>query len=257
MKIILALVLFVSFAYNSKSQTIDLSTWKQDSLPTGKRLNSANLSSNSWIFVRKENKLLIEEDDFKREKGDDLPFTKEFITKNLKEIEGNRFVKQVEKGFLIGLNHGEFGGGLLFVSNDGLTSYKIGTSLRIRNIFEWNSRIYAIEGLAHMGSSNGQIIEIFKEDSSWKYKTLSKLIEAPAIIAKKNNQQIIITSQYILRLTSNLEIEEILKSPFNWGMLYPSSIHFEKKALFLAMRQGILKIEDFETTPKYKWYIKE
>ncbi|GEO02542.1 hypothetical protein AAE02nite_02060 [Adhaeribacter aerolatus] len=257
MRIIFVLVLIISFAHNSKSQTLDFSTWKQDSLPTGKRLSYANLSSNNWIFVKKGNKVIIEENNFKSDKGDELPFTKEFIAKNLEEIEGNRFVKEVEKGFLIGLNHGEFGGGLLFVSNDGLTSYKIGEFLRIKDIFEWNSRIYAIEGLAHLGSSNGQIIEIFKENGSWKYKTLSKLIEAPALIAKANNQQIIITSQYILRLTANLEIEEILKAPFYWGVLYPSSIHIENKTLYLAMRQGVLEIENFETTPKYRWYIKK
>ncbi|MBB6609961.1 hypothetical protein H7F15_02835 [Pontibacter sp. Tf4] len=257
MRTILTFVLFISLAYSSKSQTIDLSAWKQDSLPTGERLYSANQSSNNWTFVKKGNKILIEENDFKPEKGDNLPFTQEFIEKHLEEIKGNRFVKSVEGGYLVGLNRGEFGGGLLFVSDDGLTTYIIGRFLRIKEIFELDSKVYAIEGLAHLGSQTGQIIEIFKGDGIWKYKTLSKLSETPALIAKKDNQPIIITSQYILRLNSNLEIEEILKSPFYWGMLYPSSIHFENKDIYLAMRKGILKIEDFETAPKYRWFVKK
>jgi len=127
-------------------------------------------------------------------------------------------------------------------------------SLRIKEIFELNSKIYAIEGIAHIGIDYGQVIEIYK-DTIWEYKTVNKLIESPIITAKYRKEQIIVTSQYILKMTENEQIEQILKSPFNWGFLYPSSLFFEKNDIYLSMRQGILKIESFMTNPKYEWYL--
>lgn len=178
------------------------------------------------------------------------------MKKNLKQLKWKRYVKKVDGGYIVGLNGGEFGGGLLFVSADGMSSYEVGGLLRIRDIFEWNSKIYALEGIAHLGMSRGRILEIYN-DKVWKYKTIKVLEEAPSVVAKGDKQLVLATSQYLYRLTEDLQVEEILKAPFYWGILYPSSIHIDRESIYLAMRQGILKIENFQTSPTYKWYIKE
>lgn len=237
------------------AQAPDLTNWKIDTLPTGNRIYPANHSQDNWIFSNKGEKWKIVKNDFRREKGDSLPFTPDFIDKNLKEIKGNRFVKQTPGGYLVGLNKGEFGGGLYFIKTDGLDGYEMAGYLNIRSIFEYNSKYFAIEGLAHLGGQRGQIIEIYKEDTVWKYKSLTKLIEAPALITDYYNDKIIVTSQYILKFGEDFKVSEVLKSPIYWGMLYPSSILIDKNDLYLAMRHGVLKIKTFDSTPEYEWYI--
>ena len=100
-----------------------------------------------------------------------------------------------------------------------------------------------------------QIIEIFKEDKLWRHKSITRLVEAPALIADYGKEKIIITSQYILKFGQDFKITEILKSPMYWGMLYPSSIIVDKNDVYLAMRKGVLKIKAFNTLPEYEWYV--
>jgi len=246
----------------SYCQSIDLTKWKKDVLPISDVYDSisncwynpANVSKDNWIFKVIENRVEIVKNDFKQGKGDVLPFGQDFISTNLPMIKGNRFVKKVSDGYIVGINRGEFGGGLFFISQNGLENYQIAGYLRIKEIFEFNSRIYAIEGVAHLGSNYGKVIEIYK-DTMWKCKIVSDLIEAPILTAKYKKEQIIVTSQYILKMTKNGQIEQILQSPFFWGALYPSSFFIEKNDIYLAMRQGILKIKYFTKNPIYEWYL--
>jgi len=249
------LIFFLTLYNFSEAQVPDLTNWKLDTIPTGDRIYPANHSQDNWIFFKSGDKWEVVRNSFKREKGDSFPFSAEFIDKNLKEIKGNRFVKKTSDGYLVGLNKGEFGGGLYFIKPDGLDGYEMARYSNIHNIFEYQSKYFAIEGLAHLGGQRGQIIELFKVDTVWKYKSLTSLIEAPALITDFKNEKIIITSQYILKLGKDLKVTEVLKSPMYWGMLYPSSILVDNNSIYLAMRQGVLKIKTFDTHPEYEWYI--
>ena len=254
-KILATMFLLILCNLSQAQQIPDLTNWKLDAFPVGDSLNTANHSPNNWVFIEKDGRWLIEQNTYKQERGDRFPFTMDFIDKNLKELKGKRSVKKTPDGFLVGVNKGEFGGGLYFVENDGLNGYEMGKFLNIRLIFEYNARYFSLEGLSHLSVQRGQIIEIYKEDKFWKYKPLTQLIEAPALIADYNKEKIILTSQHILKFGQDFKVTEILKSPFYWGVLYPSSMIVDNNDVYIAMRKGILKIKAFDTSPEYEWYI--
>ena len=246
---------FVLNADLTVSKTIDLSRWKIEPLPIEiDRIQDANHSDNNWRFLVEENRLLVIQDNSREKSQNSLPFSDEFTAKNQRLFYGKRRVKKVDNGFLVGLNHGEFGGGLVFVSDNESEVYDFGERLRIRKFFEFDSKIYAIEGLSHLGSSKGQIIEIYKDDI-WIYKTVVKLDETPILIAKLEDYFIIVTDENLLKLTKNLKIEQILNAPISWNVLYPTSIYIDAEDLLIAMRKGLLKIENFLTNPKFSWYV--
>jgi hypothetical protein len=251
----ITIILFAFCSY-CKAQSPNLNNWKLDTLPTDNRIYAANNSPNNWTFIKKMGKWEIIQNPYNKAKGDSLPFTQEFIEKNLKKIKGNRYIKKIKDGYLVGLNRGEFGGGLYFINPNGLYGYEIAPYLRINKIFEYKKKYFAIEGLAHLGGNSGQIIEIFKKDTFWQYKSFRDLVESPALITDYKNEKIIVTSQYILKFGKNFKVKQILKSPIYWGMLYPSAILIDNNTdIYLAMRKGILKIKAFTTKPEYEWYV--
>ncbi|RZJ78918.1 MAG: hypothetical protein EOO20_27360 [Chryseobacterium sp.] len=128
-------------------------------------------------------------------------------------------------------------------------------SLNIRNIFEYQNKYFALEGLAHLGAHSGQIIQIFKTGTVWEYKPFEKLTEAPALIVDYKNEKLIVTSEYILKFGTDLKVTQVLKAPFYWGMRYPSSILVDNNEIYLAMRHGVLKTKTFDTSPAYEWYV--
>lgn len=235
------------------SQAPDLSDWKIDTL-NSQNVGIAIHSKDNWVFVKKENQTVIEQNQYRSHKGDSLPFRKDFIEKKLNAYLSNYFVKSVKKGYLIGIDNGEFGGGLFFISRSGESSYKIDGFQRIEEIFEFGSKFYATSGLSHFVTNYGYILEL-SLDETWQISTKVELPEEPDILIHRNNSLFIVTSQFILRVDKGMNIYKVLKSPVYWGILYPSSAIIDDKDIFIAMRKGIMKIEDFETDPNYQWYI--
>lgn len=232
------------------AQIPDISGWRQDSIPQGTVLNKANNSMQDWTFQNIDGRWQVVRNEYKREKGDAFLFG----ATSRKELQGNRFVLKVDDGYLVGMNHGEYGGGLYFIDSLGRNFYEIAGRMNIVEIFHYNNKLFAIEGLAHLGGQRGQVLELYK-DNTWQWKSLTRLVEAPLMLFDYSGEKYIVTSQYILRFSRSFKVTEVLKSPFYWGILYPSAALVNEKDLYLAMRRGVLKIETFDSIPKFKWYL--
>jgi hypothetical protein len=127
----------------------------------------------------------------------------------------------------------------------------------VKDIFEFNNKIYVTRGLAHLIDGNGGLFEVVYKNGKWNYKFISKLPGTPDITFEENNSLYIITTQHILRYDKNGKMTMLLKSPFYWGYLYPTNSFIKNNDIYLAMRKGILIIRDFESKPKYEWYLKK
>lgn len=233
----------------SLAQAPNLTNWKIDTMPVGDLIYKANQSKNDWVFVQSGGIWDIIQNPYNKHKGDSLPFSKKFMNKKFKHFERRKFVKKTSDGYLIGFTNGELSGDLYFIDLKGHSVYEIQKGLTINHFFEYQSKIYAIEGL-----NFGKIIEIFKDNGIWKTQSVSNLYDIPKLITDHNNEKLIVGNQYIFKFGKDLKPIEILKSPFYWGMLYPSSILIDNENLYLSMRQGVLKIKKFDTNPTHEWF---
>jgi hypothetical protein len=94
--ITLIVLLFFQFG---KSQIIDLSEWKIDSLPlTMKELSEANKSKLHWSFNSLNDTVRIVKNTYTRINGDTLPFPIDSV----KNISGTKYIKTVFNGYLVG-----------------------------------------------------------------------------------------------------------------------------------------------------------
>lgn len=237
-------------------QDYELEDFKTDSIPTRENIWKANHSKESWIVCIKKDSIRIKENDFNYFKGDSLPFKQKEVKKKLNNQYGIRAVKKVEDGYIIGLNNGEFGGGLWFLSVDGNLSYEIIPSRRIHQIFEFNDKLYVIEGLAHLGLSNGNLLELRKE-KNWQISKTYKLPGSPYFIINEKDNILILTSEHLISFNKHEKLIKVLKAPFYWGSLYPTSAITVDKDIYIAMRKGILKISEFKYNPNYEWFVKK
>lgn len=86
----------------------------------------------------------------------------------------------VDGGWLIGINQGEFGGGLYWFSRDGKHSYKI-SDHHVVDFFTHPNGVHAIEGWHHIVVGQGSVIRIArpKARSRWQATSVVQLPDAP------------------------------------------------------------------------------
>ena len=106
----------------------------------------------------------------------------------------------------------------------------------------WNNKIYGIEGLAHMFSSRGSILEIDKLVGKWVTNDYLKLPTAPnACRLDSKNNLIVVTSSSLLSIDSNKIIKIIIKKGIWDPYLYPRSMVIQNDIVFIGMRKGVFK----------------
>jgi hypothetical protein len=125
--------------------------------PGGAGLQCANFSRREWRVTLDGNGVKIDLDTLGNHQE---PLPSNIQSKSVAVgTKGRRHVAQVDDGSLIGLDVGEFGGGLWWFSSDGKSSRKLSDE-NVLGFAKTASGILAIGGLAHMGSDDGHVLRV-------------------------------------------------------------------------------------------------
>jgi len=211
------MITFVTFFSNCFSQNSDIipPNFKEYTIPENysKDWYELNHSPNDYSVKIVDGKLVV--DKIKPTSGSELKF---------------------KGGKLIGKNHGEWGGELIFESkNKEIKKIKSGNIVKI---FEFQNKIYFIEGLAHLGISEGTLFEL---KDNLDYVKLFDFDDAPEAI-EVTKDKIYIASHKNFYTIENMSKSKIFENKF-WTSLYPNSIAIlDDENIFVGMRSGIAKL---------------
>lgn len=185
------------------------------------------------------------------------PFSKEWYELNhsnddylVKNINGELIVTSIEPkngtelningGKLVGTDHREWGGDLLFQPNNDAKTKKIKEG-NILKIYSLNNKIYFIEGIAHLSINEGALFELSTIQNNFIYKKLIDFKDAPEALQIDKEKLYLATHQNFYVIENNIE-SKIFENQF-WGGLYPNSIAvFKDEIVFIGMRSGIAKL---------------
>lgn len=182
----------------------------------------------------------------------------EFAVKNVngkleikQAIYERKCVLKLSNGTLIGENHGEWGGLLSFQPTDTTQKAIDIKKGNIKFIFNFKNKIYFIEGLAHLGTSEGALYELDTKNDSFTLKKILDFEDAPEAFAVYQDR-FLIAAHSNFYVVKDLKKELIFKDTF-WDNLYPNSIAvFDDKNVILGIRSGIVKLD--LTTKTLKFY---
>ncbi|MFH6937026.1 hypothetical protein [Flavobacterium sp. FlaQc-30] len=146
---------------------------------------------------------------------------------------------KINNGILKGYNHGEWGGQLLFRSNDNKeTEIKTGNILFI---FNYKNKIFFIEGISHLSINEGFLYELEIEGNKFSYKKVLDFEDCPEAYAIFDDKIYIASYQNFYKI-ENLKIKTIFNNDF-WGGLYPNSIALKnEEKVFIGIRGGIIEL---------------
>jgi len=251
---LLFLSLNLPIGLKAQKESSLVADWKSHSFPSGRdTLLSYSHSGDYRVYIQ-DNQVKVEEGI--NGKKNDLPFEIESRKpeKNqefYRPFAGTRTVLQLDDGYLVGFNNGEFGGSLNWFSADGKANYLIARP-NLQQFIQRDGKIYAIEGLFHMSLNLGSILQIEKKGEKWSASNYLSLPSAPRAITVNNNKHFLIASaSALLSIDDKLNITT-LYSNTNWlYYLSPNSIVYHNNTVYVGMRGGVFKYQ--LNTKKQDW----
>lgn len=199
---------------------------------------AANYSPLSWYVFRRGHTLAASPE-ASRPRSPRPPFL---------PAEGKRadgiVAQRIDDGWLVAFNHGEFGAELSWFSEDGKENRKISIH-HVVEFVRWQGKWHAIEGLAHLGSSRGSLIELDRSQGAWQTRTVTQLPAAPSAVSAKANGNLLITlSDSLVELEPDGRLR-ILLADAPWMGLYATSSIWDEETgtLYIGMRQYVARYE--------------
>ena len=163
---------------------------------------------------------------------------------------------KVSDGWLIAYNRGEWGASLWWFSGDGKEHYKI-SDHQVNQFLRYKGRIFAVEGLSHLGSSGGSVIEVAIDDKKWKASTFVQLpVSGVAIAELPDGRLCVLTSDMLFALSLDKKLELLLPVP-DWARLRPSSLAVDATAgvVYIGMRQFVAQYRLSETDHQFQYSV--
>jgi len=215
-------------------------------------LRCANYSTREWRVSLSGEQLQIRlaED---RDLQDDLPAV--IPLKNVASSPGDRHVISVSDGWLVGVDAGEFGGGIWWFSTDGLRNKKLSNE-NVHGFVNTSQGTLALVGLAHLGFDFGKVLRIVNEDPvNKRTEILTDLDSAPAtFVAESPDSTIILTSMGLVRLKTSGSVEQLLKT--NYESLFPTSMTLSSSGVIhVGMRHFVTRLTPTGNTYREQWFV--
>jgi hypothetical protein len=217
-----------------------INNWKSYPVPANAdTLRKYNNSLNEWCVSIGNN--IVQVNKYKPSYQSIVPFKINPNPADKSKMIGVVSFVKVADGYLIGFNGGEWRGHLYWFANDGKNYYEISDD-QIVQFIKRNGQIYAIQGLAHLGISEGSIIKIEKKDGKWAAKEYLKLPKAPYCFSVDSEKDfIVLTSNNLLKVDSSKSIKTIVNAGVWSNGLYPNSLVIKDDIVYAGMRAGVYK----------------
>lgn len=258
--LLLCIVPLILLVYVAQDQTIA----QQDSPPVpanwsmypkpasgGPDMRCGNYSKRSWFVSLENEELKIAT----RAERSDSPGTLPFRLRLPDSAGGHRVVHQLDDGWLVGFEAGEWGGSLWWFSADGKRRQKL-SSENIVYFVKLSSEVLALGGLNHMSIDTGKALTV-KKDRSGRYRAqlFANLDGEPAAYVQETPDSVLIlTTQGVRRLKSSASIEKLVDTDI--AILYPTSMALTKQGvIYLGMRHYIVRLIPTGNGYKEEWFV--
>ncbi len=150
---------------------------------------------------------------------------------------------EVDDGWLVAYNNGEFGSSLYWSSTDGSHRYQF-SALWVNQFLVDSGTVYAAEGLSHLHTSRGSIITMKKESGIWREEIFLTLPDCGQAMAAVCPGEFVVVTATQLLLISKDRSAKVLLSKTGWQGLYPSSVvAVDERFIYVGMRQYVARFD--------------
>ncbi|MBU2574776.1 MAG: hypothetical protein KKH28_11935 [Elusimicrobia bacterium] len=168
---------------------------------------------------------------------------------------GDRRVKRVKNGWLIGFDAGEFGGALWWFSANGGKRKKL-IKENVLGLVESSAGVLVLVGIAHFRTDKGEVLRARKNrKGDWQVTRLADLGGEPKAFAKESpDSLLVLTNHGLLRVLASGKVERLFTT--RYGGLYPNSMTLSKTGVIhFGMRHFVTRLTPADNAYKEEWFV--
>lgn len=166
-----------------------------------------------------------------------------------------RHVLEVDDGWLIGFDAGEYGGALWWLSQDGSKRERL-VNENVQGIAMLGSRIVVLTGLAHLSMDTGHAFDLTHgHEGRWRAGLRTDLGASPLAFTVQPDMSIMfMTFSGVRRLEPNGKVEQLSDGDF--GFLYPGSVAvLPSGEIYVGMNLYVMRLTPSNAGYREEWFI--
>lgn len=170
---------------------------------------------------------------------------------------GNRHVRRVDDGWLVGFDAGEFGGSLWWFGVDGRQSRKLAAE-NVVGFADGAAGVLAPAGLAHMGIDRGGVLLVREgRGGDRKVEALADLGSAPTAFAPESPDSLVVaTYTRVVRVRASGGVEQLYATAQGEHLPYPNSLTLSKAGVVhVGMRHFVLRLSPSASGYREEWFV--
>jgi hypothetical protein len=184
-----------------------------------------------------------------------LPFKIEAAPKQGEmDLAGSRLVLAVDRGYLVGFDAGEFGGGVWSFATDGTRKRKLTlrasdaladyVSENVHAFARLGRDVLVFEGLTHGGSNSGRVVRLRRDSNEeWQPSLFAELSACPhAVVEESRSTWLLATTTGVWRFDAHRREHRVWQPP-GGHLYYPNSIVRDRSAVvYMGMRDMVVRL---------------
>jgi hypothetical protein len=149
---------------------------------------------------------------------------------------------EVAGGKLLCENNGEFGS-TVFWQPDGAERIAVSHD-HVQHFFSISNRLYAISGIAHAGTNDGEVLSFVRAGNTWAASRLCKLVDEPQVAVPETTKTfLVLTYTGLCRVSLDGWIQLLVVSA-EWSGLHPRSLVVGDDGFaYVGFSQRIAKVD--------------
>lgn len=151
-------------------------------------------------------------------------------------------ILKLADGELYSENRGEWGTKVYWTPNTGKREQI--SNHQIKQFIKMGQRIFAVAGIAHMGTNIGEVLEVKRSSSDWTFQRLAELKDAPMLVIPETASTMLVLTYSSLSRIGLDGSSKLIVSDGEWDGLIPRSLVIDGKGFaYVGFKQRVAKVD--------------
>lgn len=159
-------------------------------------------------------------------------------------------------GRLVAIDHGEFGGWIVWRDSETKATEKVVKDHTVQFI-SYRTGIFAVTGSSHMSPGEGRVLALARDpNGKWSARAFADFEGAPITALRLDDETILVlTMTGVVRVELGTGRREVLRRNDKWYQLYVTSMVTLGKSIFIGGRHGIIRLTPAAQGYQEEWWV--